>query len=74
MKINQDILDGRVKRILGSARERRGMRASNYREMTLGKLADLVGALQEQRGRLTEQLERVSLRLSARISDSGPQR
>ena len=73
MKINQDILDGRVKRILGSARERRGMRAHNYRETTLGQLADTVGALQERRGLITERLNRVSMRLDAWIPDSEAQ-
>jgi hypothetical protein len=74
MKLNQDILDGRVRRILGRARERRGIRARNYRETMLGKLAETVGALQEQRGMLVERLDRVSIRLASSIPESGRQR
>ncbi len=65
MNIDQDVLEGRVKRVCGQARERRGLRAQNYREMALGKLEYTAGVLQERRGRLAERMERVRNRLAA---------
>ena len=63
MKINPDVVDGKVKRVCGNARERRGERAGNYREIALGKLEFAAGILQERRGRLVERLEQVRVRL-----------
>ena len=65
MNMNQDVVDGKVKRVCGSARERRGMRAGDYREIALGKLEYASGLLQERRGRLVERLEQVRVRLEA---------
>lgn len=65
MSIDPDVLAGRVKRVCGQARERRGLRARNHREMVLGKLEYTAGVLQERRGRLVQRLERVRNRLAA---------
>jgi uncharacterized protein YjbJ (UPF0337 family) len=72
MNINQDVLDGRVKRVCGGARERRGRRARDYREMALGQLEYTAGVLQERRGRLTDRLQRVSARLGTSVPQTGP--
>jgi hypothetical protein len=71
MNINQDVLDGRIKRVCGQARERRGLRANNNREIALGLLAHTAGALQEQRGRLAVRLEEVRNRLDASALNPG---
>lgn len=71
MYINQDVVDGKVKRVCGSARERRGMRAGDYREIALGKLEYAAGLLQERRGRLVERLEQVRVRLDAPADAAG---
>ncbi len=71
MSINQDVLEGRVKRACGHARERRGRSAQNYREMALGQLEYTAGVLQERRGRLAERLERVRKRMATPRWESG---
>lgn len=71
MKINPDVLDGKVKRVCGNARERRGVRAGNYREIALGQLEFTAGILQERRGRLVEQLELVRVRLNSPVDEPG---
>lgn len=63
MYINEDVVNGRVKRVCGRARERRGLRSHNYRETALGQLEHTAGVLQERRGRIAVQLERARSRL-----------
>lgn len=72
MKINQDVLDGRVKSVCGRSRERRGLRSHDYREAALGQLEHTAGVLQERRGRLADNLERVGQLLA--VQARGPVR
>lgn len=65
MNLSDDLMRGRLQKVRGRIRQVRGQLTGDYRESALGRLAYMVGALQQRRGRIVSRLARVRKRLPA---------